>query len=129
MKGIQLSNRSEKPFYQQLHEQISAQILRGELAADFALPPIRTAAAELRVSIITVKKAWEELERAGLIYSVTGRGCFVADLASGGRENRREEILKQRLERDREFYLGMGVDKKEMIRLVEKYYQADSQIR
>ncbi len=55
--NIAISNTSDKPIYQQLFEQISAQILKGELGSGYSLPPIRQAATELRVSIITVKKS------------------------------------------------------------------------
>ena len=75
--NVTISNKSEKPIYEQLYEQISAQILKGELVSGYCLPPIRQAALELGVSVITVKKAWEGLERSGLIYTVTGKGCFV----------------------------------------------------
>ena len=81
MTGINISNTSDKPIYQQLFEQISSMILNGELKSDFNLPSIRTAAKELRISVITVKKAWEELERSGLIYPVAGKGCFIADIS------------------------------------------------
>ena len=74
---ITLSHRSPRPIYQQLYDQVSAQIIRGELVKDQALPPIRTMAKELRVSVITVKKAWELLERDGLVYGVVGRGSSV----------------------------------------------------
>ena len=64
---IIISNTSDKPIYQQIYEQISAQIIKGELESNFWLPSIRTIAKELRISVITVKKAWEELERMGFI--------------------------------------------------------------
>ncbi|MDX1358209.1 MAG: GntR family transcriptional regulator, partial [Clostridia bacterium] len=57
---IVISNTSDKPIYRQLFEQISAQIIKGQLSGGEGLPPIRTVAKELRISIITVKKAWEE---------------------------------------------------------------------
>ena len=77
--NIIISQGSEKAIYQQIYEQISAQILSGNLKPGFMLPPIRQAAIDLKVSVITVKKAWEVLEREGLINSTVGKGCFVAD--------------------------------------------------
>lgn len=122
MRGISVSERSDKPIYQQLYEQISSQILRGELTGDLNLPPIRTAARELRVSIITVKKAWEELERAGFIYTVTGKGCFVSPFTSRDLEEKRKEIILERLDRDLAFYRNLGVSREEFVRLIKGIY-------
>ena len=97
MIGISISNTSEEPIYRQLFEQISSKILNGTLKSGFNLPPIRTAAKELRISIITVKKAWEELERAGLIYSVVGKGCFVRDLPEKELKKKREEVMENQM--------------------------------
>ena len=82
---IDLRTTSDTPIYQQIAERIRAAILDGSLESDACLPPIRTMAAELRVSVITVKKAYELLERQGLLYAVTGRGSFVAPIAAGDR--------------------------------------------
>ncbi|MDD4508999.1 MAG: GntR family transcriptional regulator, partial [Eubacteriaceae bacterium] len=74
---IVINPQSQTPIYQQIYSQISAQIVRGELTGDSALPPIRSVARELKISVITIKKAWEELEHQGFIYTVTVKGCFV----------------------------------------------------
>ncbi len=122
MTGINLSNTSDKPIYQQLFEQISSQILNGRLESDFGLPPIRTAAKELRVSIITVKKAWEELERAGLIYSIVGKGCFISSLSAEELQIKRTGIIGEQLKKDLNFYKDIGTAKDELIELIEKLY-------
>lgn len=118
MRGINLSNQSDKPIYQQLFEQISSQILKGELASDLNLPPIRTAAKELRISIITVKKAWEELERAELIYSIVGKGCFIADLSDKGLLEKKHEIILKQLTKDMQFYREFAVSPNELANLI-----------
>ena len=120
MIGISISNTSEEPIYRQLFEQISSKILNGTLKSGFNLPPIRTAAKELRISIITVKKAWEELERAGLIYSVVGKGCFVRDLPEKELKKKREEVMENQMKKDLLFYKKMGATKDEVIDLVKK---------
>lgn len=74
---IIITNNSEKPIYDQIKEQIKELILKGELKAGEALPSMRLLAKELRISIITTKRAYEELERDGYIESYTGRGSFV----------------------------------------------------
>ena len=87
---------------EQIEEQIAAQILRGELASGTCLPPIRTVALEMRISVITVKKAWEELERRGLIATITGKGCFVRELPAGELDDKRAETALERLRKDLE---------------------------
>lgn len=74
---IIISNSSGLPLYEQIEEQIKNQIITGELAEGEPLPSMRILAKELKISIITTKRAYEELERDGFIYSVTGKGSFV----------------------------------------------------
>jgi GntR family transcriptional regulator len=124
MRGISISNKSDKPIYQQLFEQISSQILKGELESDFNLPAIRTAAKELRISIITVKKAWEQLERAGLIYSVAGKGCFISDLSKNELGNKRNSIIKEQMLKDLQFYKNLGTTEEEVVEQIRKYYDS-----
>ena len=74
---IIITNNSDKPIYDQIKEQITGMILGGELKEGDALPSMRLLAKELRISIITTKRAYEELEREGYIESYTGKGSFV----------------------------------------------------
>lgn len=120
--NIAISNTSDTPIYQQLFEQISAQILKGELESGYCLPPIRQASTELRVSIITVKKAWEELERVGLIYTVTGKGCFVAELSPAEMLHKRNEMILQQMAIDTSYYRSFGLTIEEVIELLKKVY-------
>ena len=120
--NIVISNTSDKPIYQQLFDQISSQIIRGELKSDFNLPPIRTAAKELRVSIITVKKAWEELERQGFIYTVVGRGCFVASLSVTRLKKIRDDIARRKMKLDLDYYKSLGLTLSEIISHIKENY-------
>ncbi len=70
--------KSGVPIYDQIVQQIKDMILHGDLKPDEMLPSIRSLAKELRISVITTKRAYEELEREGCIYTVPSRGCFVA---------------------------------------------------
>jgi GntR family transcriptional regulator len=121
MIGVKISDTSEEPFYRQLFEQLSSKILSGSLESGFNLPPIRTAAKELRVSIITVKKAWEELERAGLITSVVGKGCFVADLSAEKLRQKRRSIIKNGIKKDLLRYRKMGATGEEIIEIIQEF--------
>lgn len=76
--NIIISNSSGQPIYEQINSQIKSMIITGELNEGDALPSMRLLAKELRISVITTKRAYEELEREGFIYSVTGKGSFVA---------------------------------------------------
>ena len=74
---IIISNTSGVPIYEQIEEQIKSQIMTGSLVAGEALPSMRVLAKELKISIITTKRAYEDLERDGFIESITGKGSFV----------------------------------------------------
>ncbi|MBR6045925.1 MAG: GntR family transcriptional regulator [Ruminococcus sp.] len=89
---IIISNSSGEPIYEQIVSQIKAQIMSGTLAAGDALPSMRALAQSLRISVITTKRAYEELERDGFIESFTGKGSFVK---GQNRELVREEYLRQ----------------------------------
>ena len=73
---IIISNSSGKPIYEQIADQVKEQIMAGALAAGDALPSMRLLAKELRISVITTKRAYEELERDGFLENVPGKGCF-----------------------------------------------------
>ena len=76
--NIIISNSSGKPIYEQICEQIKTMILKSELKEGDALPSMRLLAKELRISVITTKRAYEELEREGFVVSMPAKGCFVA---------------------------------------------------
>ena len=85
-----IDNKSGAPIYEQLYNQIKNQILSGALQTDEALPSIRGLARDLRISVITTKRAYADLEQLGFICTVQGKGCFVAE---GNQELLRESQL------------------------------------
>ncbi len=87
-----ITNTSNSPIYEQIYEQIKTQIIKGILREGEALPSMRLLAKELRISVITTKRAYEELERDGYIVTVIGKGSFVAGKNIG---LVREEYLKK----------------------------------
>ena len=89
---ILIDNRSGVPIYDQIFTQIKSQILSGALSENEALPSIRNLAKDLRISVITTKRAYDELEGAGFIFTVPGKGSFVA---ARDTELIREEHLRQ----------------------------------
>lgn len=99
---IILSNVDGTPIYEQIVRQIKAKIVGGELKAGEALPSMRLLAKELRISVITTKRAYEELERDGFITTVPGKGCFVAP--------RNLELVREETLRRAEEHLSQAVD-------------------
>ena len=99
---IILSNASGKPIYEQISDQVKEQIMSGTLSAGDALPSMRLLAKELRISVITTKRAYEELEREGFITTVPGKGCFVAP--------RNLELVRENALRQVEEYLQKAVE-------------------
>lgn len=76
---IIISNSSKEPIYEQITNQIKSLILAGELQEGTAIPSMRNLAKDLQISVITTKRAYEELEKGGFIYSIVGKGSFVAE--------------------------------------------------
>ena len=99
---IILSNSSGKPIYEQIADQVREQILSGALSAGGALPSMRVLAKELRISVITTKRAYEELEREGFLTTVPGKGCFVAP--------QNPELVREDTLRRAEEHLSHAVD-------------------
>ena len=89
---ILIDNKSGAPIYDQIFTQIKGHILSGELKSEEPLPSIRALAKDLRISVITTKRAYDELERSGFIYTIPGKGSFVSPKNT---ELMREEHLKQ----------------------------------
>ena len=122
---IKISNAGGVPIYEQIVSQIKAKISAGELREGDALPSMRLLAKELRISVITTKRAYEELEREGFIVSMTGKGSFVAgkDL-----EFVREEHLRQIEElmgRIVELAAGCDLSCEELVEMLRLTFEGD----
>ena len=120
---IILSNSSGKPIYEQITDQVKEQIMTGALAAGDALPSMRLLARELRISVITTKRAYEELERDGFLENVPGKGCFVAPqnpaLLREARLRKVEDALSLAVEEARKGGLSLE-ELQEMLNLLYK---------
>ena len=119
--NIVLSNQSDKPIYQQISDQIRESILKGDLQDGDLLPSIRTLAKDLRISVITTKRAYDELEHEGFVISTVGKGSFVApknlDLLRELNLKHLEELIQQALKLANECNLTVD-DLTEMISLI-----------
>ena len=115
--NILISNASDKPIYDQIYNQIKTAILSGQLAPGQALPSIRALAKDLRVSVITTKRAYEELEREGLIYTVAGKGCFAARQDADRRQAEALLQIEELLARVRAAAGPIGLTEEEVLRM------------
>ena len=109
-----IRNNAERPIYDQIASQIKEQILTGALAPGQALPSIRSLAKELKISVITTKRAYDELETAGFVVSVAGKGSFVAEGDLDLIREQRLRELEDHLLAARDLAKGCGVSGEEL---------------
>jgi len=110
---------SGKPIYEQITEQIRGEILRGDLKEDEALPSIRTLAKELKVGVITAKRAYDDLCAEGFAYSVPAKGVFVAHVNRQKTDEYAVKEIEKTLDGLYAFAERNGVDKKQLAELIE----------
>lgn len=120
---IIISNSGEKPIYEQITVQIKTMVMNGKLKEGDLLPSMRTLAKELRVSVITTKRAYEDLERDGFITTVVGRGSFVK--AADTRLMREEKLkqIEELLSRAVALAGQSGISRGELEEIIEILYQ------
>lgn len=114
-----IDNKSGAPIYEQIYTQIKAQIISGSLREDDPLPSIRNLAKDLRISVITTKRAYDELEKEGFVYTVAAKGCFVAPKNV---ELLREQNLKkieEYLEKIMQLAASCNLQKSDIIEMLE----------
>ncbi len=109
---IIISNSSPTPIYEQIKNTIINQIISGELVEEEPLPSIRTLASDINISIMTIKKAYDELEKEGYIFQVQGKGSYVA--------KRNSELIKENALKEIENYLEQAI-------LLAKQFDVSSQ--
>jgi len=118
---IIISNSSKEPIYAQIHAQIKKLILTGELQEGQSLPSMRQLAKDLEISVITTKRAYEELEKNGFIYSIVGKGSFVAEQNMEMIKERKMKVIEEKLlaaiQNGKEMGLGL-VELNEMLTLL-----------
>ena len=118
-----IDNKSGLPIYDQIYTQIKNEILNGNLKQDEALPSIRALARDLRISVITTKRAYDELEKEGFLYAVPAKGFFVA---AKNTELLREENLKKieaSLTEAVRLAASCGLDKKDLAEMLELLWE------
>ena len=119
---ITVDTRDRKPIWEQLTDNIKLLILRGILKPDEQLPGVRTLAGELAINPNTIAKAYAELEREGIIYSIQGRGSFVCDNVEGLRGTQRAEAAAELKEALKKAF-DAGVLKEDIIKMSEQIWR------
>ncbi|MCX4365410.1 MAG: GntR family transcriptional regulator [Bacilli bacterium] len=122
---IIISNSSSVPIYEQIKNAIITQIMNDELREDEALPSIRSLASDIRISVMTIKKAYDELESEGYIITRQGKGSFIAP--------KNTELAQEKARRDIENYMGniiaiknkFGIEESELIDLFKYLMESD----
>ncbi len=94
---IIISNSSKEPIYEQITNQVKSFILAGELKEGTAIPSMRKLAKDLQISVITTKRAYEELEKEGFIYSIVGKGSFVAEQNLELMREKKMKVIEEQL--------------------------------
>jgi DNA-binding transcriptional regulator YhcF (GntR family) len=122
---IIISNANKKPIYDQIASQIKNQIITGELKEGDALPSMRLLAKELRISVITTKRAYEELERDGFIVTSTGRGSFVASKNIEFIKEEQLRMAEHHLFKSVEIAKSSGISLGELTDILETLYQEE----
>lgn len=122
---ILISNSNKQPIYEQISFQLKEQIIKGDLAKDEMLPSIRNLAKDLQVSVITTKRAYEELERDGFIHTVQGRGTFVASQSPSSLEEKKIEIIEDDLIKIVNKSKVLNISKDELIKQIEIIYDRE----
>ncbi len=121
---IIISNSDSRPIYEQITAQIKNLIISGELKAGDTLPSMRFLAKELRISVITTKRAYEELERDGFIETVAGKGSFVAGMNTEFIREEHLRIAEEHLQKAVEAAKSAGISKDELAETLEMLYES-----
>lgn len=125
MLKLVISQTSNQPIYEQIKNQIKKQIIEGSLKAGDSLPSIRVLAKELNVSVITTKRAYEELEKEGFIVTVPARGTFVAEIDKEKISNLGAKEIEEDLQKVVRKAKLLRIELKKLIDMIEKLYKGD----
>ena len=122
---ILISNASEKPIYEQITTQIRSMIISGELLPESPLPSMRFLAKELRISVITTKRAYTDLERDGFIETVPGKGSFVAGKNTELIREQQLRFAEEHLQKAVDAAKSFGISKLELTEMLEIIYNGE----
>lgn len=122
---ILISNTSDSPLYQQIKDQIKDAILRGELAAGDALPSIRAFANDIKVSVLTVRRVYDDLEQEGFVTSQVGIGTFVSAGNVELLRDSRRRVVEQKMQDMIQAAKSLGIGKEELSQMMDILYEEE----
>ncbi|MCW3490381.1 GntR family transcriptional regulator [Dethiobacter alkaliphilus] len=120
--NILISTLSQTPIYRQIQDQIKEMVLTGKLKPEEQLPSIRLMAKDLKIGIITVKRAYEELEKEGIVINLQGKGCFVAEIDAKRIKEIHLAMLAERLQEIKDFSDTAGISPQEVVEVLNQVY-------
>ena len=120
---IVVSNKGSRPLYEQIADQIKGAILRGEAKAGDPLPSIRSLAKALHISILTVQKAYEDLQRDGFIETTVGRGSFVSAQNKDFYQEEQQRQAEEHLQRAADIGRTSGIPVEKLVELLRLFYE------
>lgn len=123
-----IRNTTNQPIYDQIYAQIKAQIIAGKLAPGEALPSIRALAKDLKISVITTKRAYDELEADGFLYTVAGKGCFVAEKNLDLVREQQQRELEDHLRAAAALARSCGVSREELSEMLRILTEEDTDL-
>ena len=121
-----ISNSSSVPIYEQIKEQIIEQIMNDELKEDEMLPSIRSLSKDIKISLMTIKKAYDQLESDGYIVSIAGKGTFVAPRNSNLVKEHAQKEIEDNIKKAIDLAVRYDISKDEIIDLVNMLYEGDN---
>ena len=122
---IIISSNNSKPIYEQITSQIKAKIMSGELTAGHPIPSMRALAKAIHVSVITVQKAYEDLQRDGFIETTVGRGSFVAALNKDFVQEEQQRRAEEHLQAAADIGRANGISLEKLLELLTLFYQEE----
>ena len=122
---IIISSNNSKPIYEQITSQIKAKIMSGELAAGQPIPSMRALAKAIHVSVITVQKAYEDLQRDGFIETTVGRGSFVSALNKEFVQEEQQRRAEEHLQAAADIGRANGISLEKLLELLTLFYQEE----
>lgn len=122
---IIISTNSNKPIYEQITIQIKAMVMSGELTQGQAIPSMRALAKSLHISVITVQKAYEDLQRDGFIETTVGRGSFISANGKEFYQEEQQRLAEEHLQQAAELGRGCGISLEKLVELLTLFYQED----
>lgn len=122
---IIISSNTSKPIYEQITSQFKAMIMSGELESGDPIPSMRALAKSIHVSVITVQKAYEDLQRDGFIETTVGRGSFVSALKKDFYQEEQQRIVEEHLQQAADIGRSSGIPHSKLVELLTMFYQEE----